>query len=165
MGGGGGGGGSKQWLGGGHIRPGPSLRRHCVTHWCTLFNDFSRKQACQNVHRWNQKRLGFKMSLPMLKSLSTAALEGKKVLHWMNSFSCAASAKDLYHLSSIRFEHYLFFGSDWLNKQPKKSSVLTDSTSLSFSPLRLSAPLVHNKKPVISSANRNYIKVLHYTKI
>ena len=34
-----------------------------------------------------------------MKSLSTAALEGKKVLYWTNSFFSAASAKELYHLS------------------------------------------------------------------
>ena len=28
---------------------------HNVTQWCSLFNCLSRKQASQNVHRWNQK--------------------------------------------------------------------------------------------------------------
>ena len=27
---------------------------HNVTHWCTLFNCLSRKQASQNVHCWDQ---------------------------------------------------------------------------------------------------------------
>ena len=38
---------------------------------------------------------------------------------------------------SIRFAAASFFGSDWLNKQPKNSSLLTDSTSLSLSLLSL----------------------------
>ena len=40
------------------------------------------------------ERLGLKMSLPMLRSLSTAVLEGKEVLYWTNGFFCAASAKE-----------------------------------------------------------------------
>ena len=46
------------------------------------------------------ERLGFKMSLHVLKSLSAAALEGKEVFYWTNSFFSAASAKEL---SSICF--------------------------------------------------------------
>ena len=45
---------------------------------------------------------------------------------------------------SIRLAALSFFGSDWLNTQPKNSSLLTDATALSFSPLCLLAPLVHN---------------------
>ena len=96
----------------------------------------------------------FKFAVPsMLKSLSTAALESKEVLFWTNSFFSAASAKELssiffagtaYRNPSIRFAAASCFGSDWLNKQPKKLSLLTDSTSLSLSPLSLFAPLVHN---------------------
>ena len=44
----------------------------------------------------------------------------------------------------IRFAAASFFGSDWLNKQQKNSSLLLDSTSLSLSPLSLLALLVHS---------------------
>ena len=62
-------------------------------------------------------------------------LEGKAVLNWTNSFFSAASAKELSSIffagtddknPSIRFAVAAFFGSDWLNKQPKNLSLLTD---------------------------------------
>ena len=111
---------------------------------------------------------------PLLKSLSTAALFGKEVLYWTNSFFSAASAKESSSFffagttdrnPSIRFAAASFFGSDWLNKQPKNSSLSTDSISLLLSPLSRLDPLVHNKKSVICSANRDYIEVFHLTKI
>ena len=113
------------------------------------------------------RNLGLRNSLnlrspALLKSLSTAALEGKEVLYWTNSFFSAASAKKLSSIffagtadrnPFIRFAAASFFGSDWLNKQPKNLSLLTDSTSLSLSPLSLLAPLVHNKARVSTSHN------------
>ena len=90
---------------------------------------------------------------PLLKNLSTAALEVKEVLYWTNSFFSAASAKELSSTffadtadrnSSIHFAASSLFGSDWLNKQPKNSLLLTDSTLLSLSPLSLLALLVHS---------------------
>ena len=92
------------------------------------------------------------LSLSMLKSLSTAALEAKEVLYWTNSFFNARSAKELSSIffartadrnPSIRFAAS-FFGSDWLNKQPKNPSLLTGSTSLSLSLLSQLAQIVHN---------------------
>ena len=38
------------------------------------------------------ERLGFEMSLPVLKSLSTAAIVGKEVLYYTNSFFSTALA-------------------------------------------------------------------------
>ena len=41
---------------------------HNVTHWCTLFNCLSRKQASKIYSSLRPERLGFKMSLLKLKS-------------------------------------------------------------------------------------------------
>ena len=112
------------------------------------------KKACISKYlSLKPERLGFEMSLPMLKSLSTAALMGKEVLYYTNSFFSTALAKELSSILfagtadrslSIRIAAASFFGSDWLNKEPNNSSVLTDLTSLSLSPLRLLAPVKHS---------------------
>ena len=81
-----------------------------------------------------------------------SSAQGKEVLYWTNSFFSAAPAKELSSIffadtadrnPSNRFAASSFFGSDWLNKQPKNSSFLTNSSSLSLSPLSLLAALVH----------------------
>ena len=68
------------------------------------------------------------------------------MLYWTNNFFSAASAKKLLSIffagtadrnPFIRFAAASFFGSDWLNKQQKNSSLLTHSTSLSLSLLSL----------------------------
>ena len=47
---------------------------HNVTHWCTLFNSFSRKHASQNVHRWDQNVWVSKCLCPCWKAvLGTSA--------------------------------------------------------------------------------------------
>ena len=84
----------------------------------------------------------FKFAVPSTaeKPFNCSA-RGQKVLYWTNSFFSAASAKELSSTFfagtadrnlSIRFAAASFFGLHWLNKQPKNSSLLTDSSLLPF---------------------------------
>ena len=99
-------------------------------------------------------KIEFKFAVPSTveKPFSCSA-RGKRSIVVDEKFFSAASAKELLSIflagtadrnPSIRFAAASFFGSDWLNKQPKNSSLLTDSISLSLSPLSLLAPLMHN---------------------
>ena len=66
-------------------------------------------------------------------------------LHQQRNYHLSFSLVGLLLIETLLYvlQHF-FFRSDWLNKQPKNSSLLTDSTSLSLSPLSLLALWVHN---------------------
>ena len=112
--------GYKQRLRGGGARPPlvPPLAtalRNTLMHFNYLPFKKASMSKCSSLR---PEPLGFKMPLPLLKSLSTAALEGKEDLYRTNSFLSAASAKELYHLSFSLvllietllsfFQHHLF---------------------------------------------------------
>ena len=97
----------------------------------------NRVQICGFQHCWK----AFQLQRLRAKKYCTGRIVSL-ALHQRRNYHLSFSLVGLLLIETLLsvLQLHLFFGSDWLYKQPKYSSLLTDSTSLSLSPLSLSAP-------------------------